>query len=135
MLVCFWRGVVCALLVEHMITILDDCYLLGNVVDIRNVPLSITVQQIKSRYAKYVYYSCTTVLCESNVGCKRDREPTRVQMKMLKRLPQKSKKRQSYVRSRLRKNVLKSSKLLQHERKGHTKQVSGLNKNEKESNF
>ena len=44
-------------------------------------------------------------------GYKRDREPSRVPVNMLKRLSQKSKKLQSYVRSRLRKNVLKSSKV------------------------
>ena len=42
---------------------------------------------------------------------KRDREPSKVQVKMLKRFYQKSRKLQSYVRSRLSKNVPKSSKV------------------------
>ena len=31
-----------------------------------NVTVSIKVQQFRSRYAKYVYYNCTRVLCEQN---------------------------------------------------------------------
>ena len=41
----------------------------------------------------------------------RDREPSRVRVKMLKRLSQKIRKLQSYVRSRLSKNVSKSWKV------------------------
>ena len=42
---------------------------------------------------------------------KRDREPSRVSVKMLKRLTQKIRKLRSYVRSRLNKNEPKSSKI------------------------
>ena len=42
---------------------------------------------------------------------KRDREPSKVQVKMLKHFYQKRRKLQSYVRSRLSKNVPKSSKV------------------------
>ena len=65
---------------------------------------------------------------------KRDRELSKVLVKMLKRFYQKSRKLQSYVRSRLSKNVPKSSKVhdlvkvMQHERKVHIKQESGLYK-------
>ena len=72
--------------------------------------MSIKVQEFRSRYAKYVYYNCSRVVCECH-GYKRDREPSRVPVNMLKRLSQKSKKLQSYVWSRLRKNVPKSSKV------------------------
>ena len=72
--------------------------------------MSIKVPEFRSRYAKYVYYNCSRVVCECH-GYKRDREPSRVPVNMLKRLSQKSKKSQSYVWSRLRKNVPKSSKV------------------------
>ena len=58
----------------------------------------------------YVYYNCTRVLCECH-GYRRDRESSRVPVKMLKRLSQKIRKLQNYVRSRLSKNVPKSSKI------------------------
>ena len=73
--------------------------------------VSIKVQEFRSCYAKYVYYNCCRVVCEICHSYKRDCEPSRVPVNMLKRLSQKSKKLQSYVRSRLRKNVLKSSKV------------------------
>ena len=73
--------------------------------------VSIKVQEFRSCYAKYVYYNCCRVVCEICHGYKRDCEPSRVPVNMLKRLSQKSKKLHSYVRSRLRKNVLKSSKV------------------------
>ena len=72
--------------------------------------MSIKVQQFRSLYAKYVYYDFTRVLCEC-YGYKRDREPSRVSVKMLKRLTQKIRKLRSYVRSRLNKNEPKSSKI------------------------
>lgn len=60
----------CMCLVEDMINTLDDCDLLEKVVNMTNVlehndvTVSIKVQQFRCRYAKYVYYSCTRVLCE-----------------------------------------------------------------------
>ena len=75
------------------ITNTDDCDLLEKVLNMTNVhehndvTVSIKVQQFRSRCAKYVYYNCTRVLCECH-GCKRNREPSRVTMKMLKRLSQ-----------------------------------------------
>ena len=81
-----------------------------NVHEHNDVLVSIKVPEFRSRYAKYVYYNCSRVVCECH-GYKRDREPSRVPVNMLKRLSQKSKKLQSYVWSRLRKNVPKSSKV------------------------
>ena len=104
-----------------------------NVHEHNDVTVSIKVQQFRSRYAKYVYYNCTRVLCEHHVY-KGDREPSRVPVKMLKRLSQKSRKLHSYIRSRLSKNVPKSSKvhdlikIMQHERKIHINQESGFHK-------
>ena len=43
-----------------------------------------------------VYYNCTRVLCECH-GYRRDRESSRVPVKMLKRFSQKIIKLQSYV--------------------------------------
>lgn len=106
----------CMCLVEDMMNTFDDCDLLEKVVNMTNVhecndvTVSIKVQQFRSRYAKYVYYNCTRVLCECH-GKKCDREPSRVPVKMLKRLSQKSRKLQSYARSRSSKNLPKSSKV------------------------
>ena len=104
-----------------------------NVHEHNDILVSIKVQEFRSRYAKYVYYNCSRVVCECH-GYKRDREPSRVPVNMLKRLSQKSKKLQSYVWSRLRKNVPKSSKVhrliknVVTRRKVDTKQGSGLYK-------
>ena len=99
-----------------MLNFLNDCDMLEKLINLTNVHehndilVSIKVQEFRSRYAKYVYYNCSRVVCECH-GYKRDREPSRVPVNMLKRLSQKSKKLQSYVWSRLRKNVPKSSKV------------------------
>ena len=106
----------CMCFVEDMMNTLDDCDLLEKVVNMTNVQehndvtVSIKVQKFRSRFAKSVYYNRTRVVCECN-GYKRDREPSRVPVRMLKRLSQKIRKLQSYVRSRLSKNVPKSSKV------------------------
>ena len=106
----------CMCLIEDMINTLDDCDLLEKVVNMTNVQehngvtVSIKVQQFRSRHEKYVYYNYTRVLCECH-GYTHDREPSRVSVKMLKRLSQKIRKLQSYVRSRLSKNVQKSLKV------------------------
>ena len=126
-------------LVEDMINTLDDCDLLEKVVIMTNVlehndvTVSIKVQQFRCRYAKYVYYNCTRVLCECH-GYKRHREPSRIPVKMLKRLSYNSRKLRWYVRSCLSKNVPRSSKV-HHLIKNiatrnivHTKQVAGLHK-------
>ena len=94
---------------------LDDCDLLEKVVNMTNVhehndfTVSIKVQQFRSRCAKSVYCNRTRVVCECH-GYKRDREPSRVPVRMLKRVSKKIRKLQSYVRSRLSKNVPKSMK-------------------------
>ena len=103
-------------LVEDMMNTLDDSDLhekgvnMTNVHEHNDVTVSIKVQQFRSRRAKYVYYNRTCVVCECH-GYKRDHEPSRVSVRMLKRLSQKTRKLQSYVWSRLRKNVPKSSKV------------------------
>ena len=79
-----------------------------------DVTVSIKVKQFRSRYAKYVYYDFTRVLCEC-YGYKRDREPSRVSVKMLKRLIIKT--NQSHRKSMI------LLKIMQHERKVHIKQV------------
>ena len=99
-------------LVEDMINTLDDCDLLEKVINMINVhehndvTVSIKVQQFRSRYAKYVFYNCTRVLCERH-GYKRDREPSRIPVKMLKRLSRKSRKLRCFVRRCLRKKRTK----------------------------
>ena len=106
----------CMCLVEDMINTLDDCDLLEKVVNMINVhehndvTVSIKVQHFRSRYGKYGYYDCTRVLYEYH-GYKRDREPSRIPVKMLKRFSQKSRKLRCYVRSCLNKNVPWSSKV------------------------
>ena len=98
-----------------MMNTLDDCDILEKVVNMTNVhehkdfTVSIKVQQFRSRCAKSVYYNRTRVVCECH-GYKRDREPSRVPVRMLKRVSKKIRKLQSYVRSRLIKNVPKSMK-------------------------
>ena len=87
-------------LVEDMINAPDDCDLLEKAVNMTNVHehndgvVSIKVQQFRSRHEKYVYYNYTRVLCECH-GYTHDREPSRVPVKMLKRLSQKIRKLQS----------------------------------------
>ena len=101
--------------IEDMMNILDDCDILEKVVNMTNVhehndvTVSIKVQQFRSRCAKSVYYNRTRVVCECH-GYIRDREPSRVPVRMLKRVSKKIRKLQSYVRSRLSKNVPKSTK-------------------------
>ena len=98
-----------------MMNTLDDCDLLEKVVNMTNVhehndfTVSIKEQQFRSRCAKSVYCNRTRVVCECH-GYKRDREPSRVPVRMLKRVSKKIRKLQSYVRSRLIKNVPKSMK-------------------------
>ena len=99
-----------------MMNTLADYDLLEKVVNMTNVhehndfTVSIKVQQFRSRCAKSVYYNRTRVVWECHVY-KRDREPSGVPVRMWKRLSQKIRKLQSYVRSRLSKNVSKSKKV------------------------
>ena len=125
--------------VEHMMNTLADYDLLEKVVNMTNVhehndfTVSIKVQQFRSRCAKSVYYNRTRVVWECHVY-KRDREPSGVPVRMWKRLSQKIRKLQSYVRSRLSKNVSKSTKvhdLIKNNatwKKVHIKQESGMYK-------
>ena len=98
-----------------MMNTLDDCDLPEKVVNMTNVhehndfTVSIKVQQFRSRCAKSVFYNRTRIVCECH-GYKRDREPSRVLVRMLKRVSKKIRKLLSYVRSCLSKNVPKSTK-------------------------
>ena len=110
------HGVRCTFFVEDMMNTLDDCDIQEKVVNMtyvhehNDVTVSIKVQQFRSRCATSVYYNRTRAVCECH-GYKRDREPSRVLVRMLKRLSQKIRKLQGYVRSRLSKNVPKSMKV------------------------
>ena len=110
------HGVRCTFFVEDMMNTLDDCDIQEKVVnmtyvhDHNDVTVSIKVKQFRSRCATSVYYNRTRAVCECH-GYKRDREPSRVLVRMLKRLSQKIRKLQGYVRSRLSKNVPKSTKV------------------------
>ena len=104
------------IIVQAIVNTLGDCDLQEKVVNMTNVhehndvTVSIKVKQFRSRCATSVYYNRTRAVCECH-GYKRDREPSRVLVRMLKRLSQKIRKLLSYVRSRLGKNVPKSSKV------------------------
>ena len=104
------------IIVQAIVNTLGDCDLQEKVVNMTNVhehndvTVSIKVNQFRSRYATSVYYNRTRAVCECH-GYKRDREPSRVLVRMLKRLSLKIRKLLSYVRSRLGKNVRKSSKV------------------------
>ena len=110
------HGVRCTFFVEDMMNTLDDCDIQEKVVnmtyvhDHNDVTVSIKVKQFRSRCATSVYHNRTRAVCECH-GYKRDREPSRVLVRMLKRLSQKIRKLQGYVRSRLSKNVPKSTKV------------------------
>ena len=84
----------CMCLVEDMLNTLDGHNLLENVVNMTNVhkhndvTVSIKVQQLRSRYVKYVYYNCSRALCECH-GKKSVCESSRVPVKMLKRRSEK----------------------------------------------
>ena len=92
----------CTCLVEDMMNTLDDYDLLEKVVNMTNVQIhndvtvSIKVRQFRSRCAKYVYFDCTRIVCECH-GHKRDHEPGRVPVRMLKRLSQKIRKLQLFT--------------------------------------
>ena len=99
-----------------MMNTLDDCDLLEKVVNMTDVhehndfTVSIKVQQFRSPSEKSMYYNRIRVVWECH-GCKRDREPSGVPVRMWKRLSQKIRKLQSDVRSCLSKNVPKSTKV------------------------
>ena len=85
-------------MVEDMLNSLGDCDIPEKFINLtyihkhNNALVLIKVQEFRSRYAKYVYYNCCRVVCEICHGYKRDREPSRVPVNMLKRLSQKSKR-------------------------------------------
>ena len=75
------------IIVQAIVRTLDDCDLQEKVVNMtkvqehNDVTVSIKVQQFRSRCATSVYYNRTRVVCECH-GYKRDREPSRVPVRM-----------------------------------------------------
>lgn len=61
-----------------------------------DVLVSIKVQEFRSRREKFVFYNCSRVVCYCH-GSKRDREPSRLPLKTLKRLSTKNRKLRSYI--------------------------------------
>ena len=132
-------------MLQHTENCFQNCNVLEKVINFAHVheyndmPVSIKVEEVRSRHAKYVY-GYSRLECRSH-EYKRDREPSRVPENMLKRLSQKNKKLQGYVWSCLRKNVPKSSKI--HRFITHCKTAEKYTedccqictKNEKETNF
>lgn len=112
-LLCTWT----ALYILHSFSeCLDECHILEKTnnfcyVNICNdAVVSIKVQKCRSRYAKYLYYNCSRVVCECH-GNKRDREPSRIPQKKLRSLSQKNRNIQRYVWHRVFKTVPKSSQV------------------------
>ena len=99
-----------------MMNTLEDCDIFEKVISLTNVhhhndvKVSINVQDFRSRYSKFVYHNCTRVVCKCH-GNKRDREPSRKPVKMIRRLSQKSRKLQRYVWSGVRKTIPNTSKV------------------------
>ena len=115
MLVCSPHGVLYSLWNTWWILLVTMIYWkkvvnMTNVHEHNDFTVSIKVQQFRSRCAKSVYYNRTRVVWECHVY-KRDREPSGVPVMMWKRLSQKIRKLQSYVRSRLSKKVSKSKRV------------------------
>ena len=96
-----------------VISAFDDCdildkaiYSTGNVNNYSMVTIKAR-KDMRSRNAKYVYYNyCRVRLCKQ-----RDREPSRLPLRTLKRLEKKSKKLRDIVYDYLRSNTPKSSKM------------------------
>ena len=81
---------------QHTENCLQNCNVLEKVINFAHVheyndmPVSIKVEEVRSRHAKYVY-GYSRLECRSH-EYKRDREPSRVPENMLKRLSQKKQK-------------------------------------------
>jgi len=67
----------------------------------------------RSRYSQYIYYNYSRVY-KASARHKRDREPSRLPARALKRLATKSKKLRRFVYANIRSRVPKSSKLYYH---------------------
>ena len=67
--------------------------------------------ELRSRYAKFVYFNHNHVTCECHMLRRHDREPGRTPMKKLKRLSQKSRKLRVFMWERILKVTPLSSKL------------------------
>ena len=68
-------------------------------------------KELRSRYAKFVYYNHNRVVCECHMSRRRDREHSTIPVKKLKRLSQKSRELRVFVWKRILKVTPMSSKL------------------------
>lgn len=68
-------------------------------------------EELRSRYAKFVYWNHNRVVRECHVSRCRDREPSRIPVKKLKRLSQKSRKLRVFVWKKILKITPLPSKL------------------------
>ena len=81
-------------MLQHTENCFQNCNVLEKVINFAHVheyndmPVSIKVEEVRSRHAKYVY-GYSRLECRSH-EYKRDREPSRVPENMLKRLSQKN---------------------------------------------
>ena len=69
-------------------------------------PESITIKDSRSRYAEFIYSHCVKSSCHT---VRRDREPSRIPVKRLTRVLQKSRKIRRLVKKHITKNVPRSS--------------------------
>ena len=69
-------------------------------------PESITIKDSRSRYAEFIYRHCVKSSCHT---VRRDREPSRIPVKRLTRVLQKSRKIRRLVKKHITKNVPRSS--------------------------
>ena len=72
--------------------------------------VKINVKKFRSRYEKYIHYNHCRVVCQCH-DLRRGREPSRIPIKRLKRLAQKSRKLRRFLWKRIRKNTPKSSNM------------------------
>ena len=68
-------------------------------------------KELRSRYAKFVYYNHNRVVCECHMSRRRDHEHSGIPVKKLKCLSQKSRKLRVFVWKRILKATPMSSKL------------------------
>jgi len=95
---------------DDLINTFDDHELHVNTYNDNNTVTINMRKDCRSPYAKFVYYNYDSVVCSCHGG-QRDREPSRIPVKKLTRLSQKSRKLRRYVWKKIVKNSPKSSKI------------------------
>ena len=97
---------------------LSDCNVLDKANDLtvhayNDIIVTINItKNTRSRYSKYVYYNYRHVKLSTHGSVfKRDREPSRIPVRTLRQLNNKSRKLRQFVYRRIRSNVPKSSKI------------------------